>query len=343
MRLRKILPGFSAGALLALLLVFGLWPVLANTNFHAPAAAPTIQSSPDPEPAVPVFANDTAVYVPAAAFGPDGVNPTSSRFVFASGPIMAGGGGYMVGTANSYGCMQAPVYLPLSANIHELSAYVYDNDPNQQIVISLYRVNKNTGVQETMGSVGTSIAGATPGILNLNNSAISQSQVDNTNYNYYLNTCVRSINTAFWGVTLSFASDDLGITLVTQPYVLYPGTTTFRYVVTVSNLGSMPGTGVTFTTVLPALATVTGFAGPNCVQVASAINCTPASALNPGASLTLNIDLSLPVGFNGALTAQSTVGSTSPDDNPANNMATLISVVGPPLFYPTIIQDLPFP
>jgi hypothetical protein len=343
MRLRKILPGFSAGVLLALLLVFGLWPVLADAALQAPSASPPRQVSADPDPSSPVFVDDTAFYVPAAAFGPDGVNPTSYRFVFQSGPILSGGGGYMVGTASAHGCMQAPVYLPVSAIIREMSAYVYDNDSSQQVIVTLYRVNKNNGVQENMGSVATSVAGATPGMLELKNTSLSVPQVDNTNYNYYLNTCMRSINTAFWGVALRFATNDLGISLVTQPYVLFPGTTNFRYVVTVSNLGSNPGTGITFNTILPAQATVTGFAGPSCVQVASAITCTPAAALNPGATLTLNVDLSLPSGFSGALTAQSTVSSVSADENFANNIATLISVVGPPLYYPAVIQDLPFP
>jgi opacity protein-like surface antigen len=345
MKFTKILPGFFAGVLLALLVTLGIWPALAQSLMDIPVRQTADQIADTDAPVSPLFDTGNFLSVPAAAFGPDGNDPRSYRFVFQGGPLMSGGGGYLVGTIRNYGCMQAPVYFPSQVNVTEMRAELYDNDATKELPIRLFRVNKNTGIREDMAALTSSTQAATPTIVQMITDEIAHSQTDSSLYHYYLATCLPSASTALWSVGFSYVANDLAVSQYTDPMVLLPGTTNFSYRITVNNLGGTSMIGVTLNTVLPGNANITSVtapAGVSCSRTANVVTCTSGS-LNAGASFTVLANMTLPANFEGTLTAQSTVTSISTDDDLSNNVSTLISVLGEPVHLPAVTNNSEFP
>jgi hypothetical protein len=343
MKIKKFLPGLTSGIVLALLVIFGIWPVLAKTMLDAPPKQAVYQPTSQSPENSPEFGSDSFFSIPAAAFGPDGVNPTSYQFIFEGGPIFGGGGGYLVGNAFNYGCMQAPVYLEDGLTIYQITSHVYDNDSSQQVSIYLDRVNKNNGGQNQMASLGSGTSGTSSSMIALSSQSITNNQIDNTDYNYYVYACLPSSNTAMWDVTVYAATYDLAVGLTTQPVLLLPGTTSYTYFASVNNLGSSQATGTHLSIFLPSNATFSGLAGgPGCLFSSGQVSC-PIGTLNAGATFTVQINMTLPPLFVGAVTATAGVISTTPDDVPDNNSKTLMNVVGPPIYLPISVDNAGIP
>jgi hypothetical protein len=335
MKPKQAFPALAAGMLTALLVVFGIWPVLAGV-LPAPET-PLEHSLPDAvqNPAAPEFGGGDTFTIPASAFGPDGTNPMSSLLVFEMGPLLGGGGGYLVGNARGYGCVQAPIYLPDGQIVQNLNANLYDNDSNRSIVVRLQRVARTNGLIQEMAAVASGSSYAAPTVVRLTTTSINDARIDNLNYQYFVNTCLPSAQTALFTVDFNFATRDLGVGLFTNPMVLLPGTTSFSYRAIVTNLGTIDMQDVQLSAIMPAQATIDNFSSSvSCTRTAQQIDC-PFGTLAPGDADVLQVDLSVPSGFQGSLTAQAAATSSTPDDFPENNVATLISAVGgPPIYLP---------
>lgn len=340
MKINKAIPALAAGVLTALILVFGLWPVLAQTPLNIDQGKQVVQIANNPQTDAPDLDDDPILSVPAAAFGPDGADPSSYRFVITGGAVLGGGGGYMVGNARAYGCMQAPVYLPNDTDIVEMKMAYFDNDSGQDINLSLRRTNRSSGLIEILGTIQTS--GAVNAISAMTTADITPSQIDNDNYNYYLYTCLRSGNTALYGVDLFFDQvfqNDLAVSLFTNPMVILPNTTAFSYQVTVSNVGVNQMVAAQLRVTISDLATIQSSAGPTCIRTGNEFNCNLGN-LNAGNSVLLTVNVNIPSGFKGSLTSQAIVSSLTQDDNLSNNVATLTSAVGgQPISLPVVVQD----
>ncbi|MFN2197805.1 MAG: hypothetical protein ACK2UW_16920 [Anaerolineales bacterium] len=340
MKPKQAFPALAAGMLTALLLVFGIWPVLANGLQAADSPAEPDTPETVRQPAAPGFTGGDTFSIPASAFGPDGVNPMSANMVFEMGPLLGGGGGYLVGNARNYGCVQAPIYLPDGQIVQNLNANVYDNDSNRSVVVRLQRVARTNGLIQEMAAVASGTSFAEDAVVRLSSVSINQARIDNDNYQYFVNTCLTSSQTALYTVDFSFATRDLGVSLYTSPMVLLPGTTTFSYRSIVTNLGTIDMQDVQLSVDMPAQATIDNFStSVTCTQTAQQIDC-PYGTLAPGEAVVLQVDLSLPSGFQGSLTAQAAVTSSTADDFPENNVATLISAVGgPPIRLPVLLLN----
>ncbi len=71
--------------------------------------------------------------IPAAAFASKGNSAGSSYFQMFSG--------YLQGSSLAGGCVQAPVYLPQGVEIVSLYASLYDNDPTNNVYVTLTRAS----------------------------------------------------------------------------------------------------------------------------------------------------------------------------------------------------------
>lgn len=340
MKINKAIPALAAGVITALILVFGLWPVLAQSPINLNQGKPEHQATDISQPDAPNFYNDRILSVPAAAFGPDGTDPSSYRFVISGGAILNGGGGYMVGNARTHGCIQAPVYLPNDTDIVEMKAAYFDNDSGQDITLRLHRSNRNTGLDEILATIQTS--GAVNAISAMTTADINPRLIDNNNYNYYLHTCLRSGSTALYGVDLFFdqiLQNDLAVSMFTDPMVLLPSTTAFSYKVTVSNVGMNQMIGAQLRVIISDGANIQSFSGPTCIRTSNEFNCSLGN-LNADNTVLLTVNVNIPSGFRGSLTSQAIVSSLTQDDNLSNNVATLTSAVGgQPIRLPIIVQD----
>lgn len=341
MKPKQAYPALAAGILTALLVVFGIWPVLAHTLTASGPPTGLERSETVRQPAAPEFGGGDTFTIPASAFGPDGSDPTSSLLVFEMGPLLGGGGGYLVGNARGYGCVQAPVYLPDSQIVQNFNANIYDNDSNRSVVVRLQRVARTNGLIQEMAAVSSGTSYAAAAVVRLTTTTVNNARIDNINYQYFVNTCLASAQTALYTVDFNFATRDLGVGLYTNPMVLLPGTTTFSYRAIVTNLGTIDMQSVQLSAILPAQATIENFfSSVTCTRTAQQIDC-PFGSLEPDAAKVLQVDLSLPSGFQGSLTAQTVVTSSTPDDFPENNVATLISAVGgPPIYLPVALSNV---
>lgn len=331
----KAFSGLAAGVLAALLVAAILWPVMAQID-------PLAARSRALNLAAPQFGSPARLHIPAAAFVQDGINPDSYQFVFnLGGPPFSGGGGYLRGNALAHGCLQAPAYLPDEAFIASLSAYVYDNDNARDLVIHLRRVHNTTGVAETIASLATP-PGAASGIHLVSTSSVTQRVVAH-DYTYYVSTCLPSQDLALFAVNINYDNVDVKVSASTIPGILIPGTTAFAYKITAQNLGIEPALNVTLLNTLPASTTYVSAApsAGSCSHSTNVVNCN-LGTLAGGGFATVIINVSLPPGFEGLLTNQSTVATTSDEFNLDNNSFTYHKLVADHhTFFPAIFKNAP--
>jgi hypothetical protein len=117
--------------------------------------------------------------IPAAAFSADGFLPNSFFFDFT--------GGYITGTAASYGCVMAPVNLPNGATIDRICATIYDNS-SSHLQLNLWRVHYSTGATTLMATVETT--GTSTNVYTECDSSVLEPLVDYPTYAYYVTTCL---------------------------------------------------------------------------------------------------------------------------------------------------------
>jgi hypothetical protein len=339
MKIKQALPALAAGVLTAALVFLIVGPVVARSalDIFYPVAKENEQAAPA-TPAGPVFYEDTRFNIPAAAFAADGVNPDSTQFVFNMGPLLSGSGGYIVGNAQAYGCVQAPVYLPQGESIQQMEANLYDNDTNHSIDLRLHRSNRNSGADEILLSISTGQAFATPSIQSLTANSVNPIFVDNQNYHYYLRTCLQSSQTALYGAAVKSGIADLAVGILTEPGAIPTGTTSVRYSIFVINLGTTDMVGTSLDILMPANIPITNYGGIPCNLSQNLFECN-LGTLAAGDSAALQVYISPPASFVGNLTAQATVLSLTADDFPANNISTSILTVGPPNYLPIITRN----
>ncbi len=213
---KNALRGFTAGMLAAIIMVLGVWPVVANNHNNWPGpialAASGIaglnenNSYPDSDKLDRVDTEDGVVgqgfdgvsplVIPAAAFSDDGIDPDSFTFSFA--------GGYLSGKAAKHGCVEASVYLPHAATITDMFASVYDNDSAEDIQVNLYRLDNFSGTTNVMAAVATTNPFASSTIQSLHDDSISNSMILYPQYSYYVTTCVDSANIRLYSVRFYF-------------------------------------------------------------------------------------------------------------------------------------------
>lgn len=123
-----------------------------------------------------------SVLVPAAAFSSDGYALSTYFFPFS--------GGYIYSTDNSGSlCAMAPVYLPDGVTVTAVSGYVYDNDVNANISLTLYaETYTSTGGDPTMASVSSPANNTSLQVIT--DTTISNAVVDLGTYAYYAATCL---------------------------------------------------------------------------------------------------------------------------------------------------------
>lgn len=188
-RNNKAVKGFLAGGLAGLVLALVALPVFALD----------IGLLPQRDAAPRVFDGDTSpLVVPAAAFREDGhdYGPTNYFFSFSGGHLRGG-----------YTCQQAPVYLPDGAVVDEVFASVYDDDAASSILITVYRVNKNTGATDTMAGMSTSAAFNSTDIEILDDASISQPEIDYPTYAYYVSSCLGSNDIRLYSVRFYYTHE----------------------------------------------------------------------------------------------------------------------------------------
>lgn len=339
MKFKQALPALAAGVLTAVLVFLGVGPVVARNALEI--FYPNLteeQQVPPAAPAGPAFYEENRFSVPAAAFSADGVNPDSARFVFDMGPLLSGSGGYIVGNAQAYGCVQAPVYLPHGESIQQLEANLYDNTSSFSVDLRLHRTNRSTGADDILISLTTGQAFAANSIQSLVATASTPMFVDNQNYHYYLRTCLQSSATALYGAAVKSGTSDLGVGILTDPGAIPTGTTSVRYSIFVINHGTTDMVGVTLDILMPANIPIDTYGGIPCNLSQNQFTCN-LGTMAPGDSQALQVYISPPANFVGNLTAQATVLSLTPDDNPINNVSTSIRTVGPPNYMPILVED----
>jgi hypothetical protein len=328
------IPALFAGALTALLVVLGIWPVLAQ---GLPVRSPSTEVFQQPQPgsiAAPNFYDDDIFFIPAAAFGPDGVSPDSYQFVFDLGPLFNGGGGYITGNTRGQGCMQAPAYLPEGVNIQRVITTYYDNDPARQVAARLFRAHRSTGVIQELAGMSSGVSFAANSIISDEDISIDDPLIDNLNYQYYVTVCLPSSQTAFFGMGIGLTTNDMAIDIRTSPAILGPGTTSFTYLYHVMNLGNTNMVGVTLNALLPSETTIIDTNPSSCSHAASQVTCN-LGTMSSGSEVVVRVEVDLPDGFTGMLITQATVTSLTGDDVPLNNVDTSILILGlPPIILP---------
>ena len=120
-------------------------------------------------------------------------------------------------------------------------------------------------------------------------------------------------------------SADLGVTLTASPDPVLAGQS-LSYTLAVTNLGPDSASGVTLTDALPANVAFVS-ASPGCVNVGGVVLCSLGALASGGAS---NFTVVVAPTAGGLITNTLTVGSPTPDPNPANNTATCVVVVSDP-------------
>jgi hypothetical protein len=190
---RHSLRALILGALVALALAAGFLPGLVSSGAPLTPSGNELSSSP--------------LIIPAADFSSDGKLPGSALFSFA--------GGYTAGVGTSKvqsgGCIKAPVYLPRGASITSFTAYVYDIDSTNDLVISLHRIRTMTGLHEVLGQVRDLGGSSDPHALV--NSSIHPDQVDDL-HAYYVTTCLWTNKMRLYGVRIYFFAHHVYLPMV---------------------------------------------------------------------------------------------------------------------------------
>jgi hypothetical protein len=139
---------------------------------------------------------ESPAVIPAAAFRSSGSD--------ADGYFMSANLGYVRGTADGDGCIQAPVSLPQGAVVHAFWASVLDEDDTADALITLDRIS-NLEYQhgDEMAYVETSGSGAS--IQNLSDFSISHQDVKLPDYGYFVKTCLPSTDVKLYGVRVYYA------------------------------------------------------------------------------------------------------------------------------------------
>lgn len=132
-------------------------------------------------------------------------------------------------------------------------------------------------------------------------------------------------DTAIFTTTVTAAAD-LSITKTSDPNPMIAGTPA-TYTLVVSNTGPSTATGVTISDVLPAgLSVISVQAAGTCDVAGQTLTCQ-LGTVAPGSSTTVTIGVMVAATQVGTLTNTATVASTTPDPNPANNSATVVTPV----------------
>lgn len=109
------------------------------------------------------------------------------------------------GTASGAGCLQAPAYLPHGATITSMYASLVDDDPSDNIFVTLRRTpNYSLTGSQDMASVSTS--GASSDIVTPVDSTVDHPVVDFPNYSYAIQVCLNSTNTKLYSVRIYYTS-----------------------------------------------------------------------------------------------------------------------------------------
>lgn len=95
----------------------------------------------------------------------------------------------------------APAYLPKGAKIQNFLAYLYDNDRNSNITLSMRRVRNLTGVSDPVASVAST--GASTTIQTPGNNAITNGEVDDI-YSYWVRCRLYSEETRVYAVLIYY-------------------------------------------------------------------------------------------------------------------------------------------
>jgi hypothetical protein len=139
--------------------------------------------------------------IPAADFTSDGIFPDQIRFVV----LEDNRGGYFRGLNSPDACLMAPAYLPDGAAITNLTATVVDSDSINRIIVSLYRSSRTTGSVNTLATVSTSTGSSSQALQDISTTSISNGVVDNTNYTYYVTTCLPAATIHLYSVRIFYA------------------------------------------------------------------------------------------------------------------------------------------
>ena len=192
---------FIIGAGLAVLLTAAVWPTLAQRAPQEPIPSPIHTRN---------FVNDGTVpyMVPAAAFTPDGQDPSSYHFDFF--------GGYLAGNAQSYGCMQAPVYLPAGVIPTAMFVSTYDNDDSEEIVVGFRRNDLATGNSTLLTEIST--AGlASESSIRVGSADLVNLPITTSEDTFYVTTCLGSDAVRLYSVRIHYSSKFIYLPLILRP------------------------------------------------------------------------------------------------------------------------------
>ena len=133
-------------------------------------------------------------------------------------------------------------------------------------------------------------------------------------------------NTATAGTSIT-TSANLGVTVSAEPEVALPGGD-LTYTIVVSNSGPSDAAGAIITDTLPAEVSLTALP-PGCQESGPQIVCN-AGSLTSGGSAHHQLIVTVPATATGVLTNQVIIHANPPDPDPANNLASLVTMIAAP-------------
>jgi hypothetical protein len=131
--------------------------------------------------------------VPAAAFIPDGFTLDNTDYFFSFA-------GNLSDDAVAASCFQAPVDLPVGANVTALHVDVNDATGGGVGFLNLYRVDLATGLTDAMGNTGPS---ANTGFQVLSDNTITTAVVDDS-HAYYAGLCFASSTAELYSARVAY-------------------------------------------------------------------------------------------------------------------------------------------
>lgn len=169
---------------------------------------PALSSAPPAAPAAPNGYRMDVKMIPAAAFSSDGFSPTEYFTSFYGGYITG------VGDGSPSGCVKAPVYLRDGTMLSHLYSSLVDNDADDILGLTFYKVNNYSGVTTVLASVSTS-GYATSDAIITPYADITDQVVDYPNYSYYVTSCIQSSAMRIYSIRIYY-----GYYYVTLPLIL---------------------------------------------------------------------------------------------------------------------------
>ncbi len=135
----------------------------------------------------------TPFVIPAAAFSAKDVGSSAFFKTFS---------GYMQGSSMG-GCVQAPVYLPQGAEIVEMWASLYDNDPGVDIYVTLIRT-EHGGYHSSDDLATLHTSGDADGMQTPADETIDYPKVQYFDYSYSVHLCLPSVQTRLYSVRIYY-------------------------------------------------------------------------------------------------------------------------------------------